>query len=309
MANAGAEVVGGGLAATARRGQPPNWFVPRRQGNSIPRCSSPRPVLVERVRGGDSARRGRPGHVFNLARVPPDADPGVLAKIVELVHAEGAASRAEARRGWWRMARVVVVGGGISGLVAARDAGPLRPRCDPRERGSAGAARSPPPCWMASGWTPVLRRCWLAGWRQSPSSTPSACLTVKFTRATQNPSCWLADDCTPMPRSVGGVPTDLAQLGRLLSAEGLSRAQHEPTRSAGPTDVAIGTLVDERLGPEVTDRLVEPLLSGFMRAMRVSFSFAAVSSALYLKARTGGHWSSTPGPLRTPHRRGRSLLA
>src|SRR4029453_5379212 len=40
----------------------------------------------------------RAGHIFNLGHgVPPDADPAVLASIVELVHNEGAQLRREAR--------------------------------------------------------------------------------------------------------------------------------------------------------------------------------------------------------------------
>ena len=92
----------------------------------------------------------------------------------------------------------------------------------------------------------------------------------------------------PMPRSVSGVPTDLDQLSGLLSPEGLSRARAEPRDSAGPAgDVAIGTLVDQRLGPEVTDKLVEPLLGGVYAGHARHLSLA-VSLALFLKASTGG---------------------
>ena len=92
-----------------------------------------------------------------------------------------------------------------------------------------------------------------------------------------------------MPRSVSGVPTDLDQLGGLLSPEGLSRARAEPRDSADPAgDVAIGTLVDKRLGPEVTDKLVEPLLGGVYAGHARDLSFAAVSLGLYLKASAGG---------------------
>ena len=46
------------------------------------------------VRSGAAA----PGHIFNLGHgVPPNADPAVLARIVDLVHAEGPQLRAEAR--------------------------------------------------------------------------------------------------------------------------------------------------------------------------------------------------------------------
>jgi uroporphyrinogen decarboxylase len=55
-------------------------------------------VLSERIREVITSGAVAPGHVFNLGHgVPPDADPGVLAKVVELVHTEGAQLRREAR--------------------------------------------------------------------------------------------------------------------------------------------------------------------------------------------------------------------
>ncbi|HZA30453.1 MAG TPA: uroporphyrinogen decarboxylase [Propionibacteriaceae bacterium] len=99
MADAGAEVVGVDwrlpLAEASRRIGPSHAV----QGNLDPALlGSPWPVLAERVREVIRSGAAAPGHVFNLGHgVPPDADPGVLAKIVDLVHAEGPALRAEAR--------------------------------------------------------------------------------------------------------------------------------------------------------------------------------------------------------------------
>jgi uroporphyrinogen decarboxylase len=69
------------------------------QGNLDPAVlSAPWSVLSERVREVITSGAVAPGHVFNLGHgVPPDADPGVLAKVVELVHTEGAQLRHEAR--------------------------------------------------------------------------------------------------------------------------------------------------------------------------------------------------------------------
>jgi len=99
MADAGAEVVGVDwrlpLAEASRRIGPSHAV----QGNLDPALlGSPWPVLAERVREVIRSGAAAPGHVFNLGHgVPPDADPDVLAKIVDLVHAEGPALRAEAR--------------------------------------------------------------------------------------------------------------------------------------------------------------------------------------------------------------------
>jgi uroporphyrinogen decarboxylase len=99
MGAAGAEVIGVDwrlpLAEASRR-------VGHRyalQGNLDPALlSAPWSVLSERVREVIASGAVAPGHVFNLGHgVPPDANPGVLAMIVELVHSEGAQLRCEAR--------------------------------------------------------------------------------------------------------------------------------------------------------------------------------------------------------------------
>jgi uroporphyrinogen decarboxylase len=62
------------------------------QGNLDPAVLHAPPAVVEAATA-DVLRRGRaaPGHVFNLGHgVTPDADPDVLARIVELVHRTGA---------------------------------------------------------------------------------------------------------------------------------------------------------------------------------------------------------------------------
>ena len=99
MAEAGADVVGVDwrvslAAASGRLGD--SYAV---QGNLDPAyLSAPWQVLVERVRDVVRSGAAAPGHVFNLGHgVPPDTDPDILARIVEVVQAEGAELRAEAR--------------------------------------------------------------------------------------------------------------------------------------------------------------------------------------------------------------------
>jgi len=99
MADAGAEVVGVdwrlSIAEASRRIGPSHAV----QGNLDPALlGAPWPVLAERVREVIRSGAATPGHIFNLGHgVPPDADPEVLARIVDLVHAEGPGLRAEAR--------------------------------------------------------------------------------------------------------------------------------------------------------------------------------------------------------------------
>ncbi|MEP7737982.1 protoporphyrinogen oxidase [Nocardioides sp. 31GB23] len=87
---------------------------------------------------------------------------------------------------------------------------------------------------------------------------------------------WTGGSLRPLPRSLMGVPLDLDQLeaSGVLDDEALARVRAEP--SLPPTDVgddlSVGDLVDARLGPAVTDLLVEPLLGGVYagRARRIS---------------------------------------
>ena len=93
-----------------------------------------------------------------------------------------------------------------------------------------------------------------------------------------------------LPPSLLGVPTDLSQLTGLLSGEGLRWAESEPERPAPAFDhdVAIGRFVDERFGTEVTDRLLEPLLGGVYAGHARRLSFEAVTPELFQRAKRGG---------------------
>jgi protoporphyrinogen/coproporphyrinogen III oxidase len=187
------------------------------------------------------------------------------------------------------MARVVVVGGGISGLVAARKL---------THSGLDVIIAEAGPAWGGKIASTLLDGVRLdTGAEALLARRPEAVALIDSLRLSDRrvhpsdarPNLLVGGKLHSMPRSVSGVPTDLDHLGDLLSPEGLSRARAEPRDSAGPGgDVAIGTLVDTRLGPEVTDKLVEPLLGGVYAGHARDLSFAAVSLALYLKARTGG---------------------
>ena len=64
-----------------------------------------------------------------------------------------------------------------------------------------------------------------------------------------------------------GVPIDLKALAEsgIVSRSGIARARLDlllPATRLDGQDVSVGWLVEERLGREVVDRLVEPLLGG-----------------------------------------------
>ena len=88
MGEAGAEVVG--VDFRVPLGEATRRIGPQRavQGNLDPALLfAPPQVLDERVKATVEAGRAAPGHVFNLGHgVPPNADPGQLQRVVDLVH-------------------------------------------------------------------------------------------------------------------------------------------------------------------------------------------------------------------------------
>jgi oxygen-dependent protoporphyrinogen oxidase len=86
-----------------------------------------------------------------------------------------------------------------------------------------------------------------------------------------------------------GVPADPAELAAtgILSAAGLARATAEGTLPAAgldaagqPADVSVAEAVGSRFGPELVDRLVDPLLGGVYAGRCDDLSFQATLPAL-----------------------------
>lgn len=164
--------------------------------------------------------------------------------------------------------RVVVVGGGVAGLTAARDL--------------VAAGHSVLVLEAATQTGGKLRRADLAGigvdvgaeamLNRRPEGVDLARelhLPVEHP-AVVSSRIWTRGSLRALPRSLMGVPLDLDALARsgVLSEEGLARVRREPDLPADEdladpgSDITVGVLVDRRFGPEVTDRLVEPLLGG-----------------------------------------------
>lgn len=104
---------------------------------------------------------------------------------------------------------------------------------------------------------------------------------------------WTRGRLRPLPGGqVMGVPGDLERLAaaEVLSPEGLARVGREaelPPAEPGE-DVAIGAFVAERLGAEVTDRLVEPLLGGVYAGDAYRLSMRAAVPQLFAALRAEG---------------------
>jgi len=186
--------------------------------------------------------------------------------------------------------RIVVVGGGITGLSAARllaldgldvivleaaerSGGKLSPLVLNDVRLDAGAesilARRPEGVDLVAALGLVDH--------------------LVHTTAAQ-PQLLLGGQLHALPPSLLGVPTDLSQLTGLLSEGGLRVAASEPERPAPAFDhdVAIGRFVDARFGAEVTDRLLEPLLGGVYAGDARLLSFEAVAPELFQRVKRGG---------------------
>ncbi|MDH6625662.1 oxygen-dependent protoporphyrinogen oxidase [Streptomyces sp. LBL] len=107
--------------------------------------------------------------------------------------------------------------------------------------------------------------------------------------ATATASLWTRGALRPMPKGhVMGVPGTASALAGVLSEEGLARIERDadlPRTEVGD-DVAVGEYVAARLGREVVDRLVEPLLGGVYAGDAYRISLRSAVPQLYQAALT-----------------------
>lgn len=186
----------------------------------------------------------------------------------------------------------VVVGGGIAGLAAARQLS-MTGRQVVLLEGSArlggkiaGGRLGRSDLRVDTGAESVLVRR-----PEAPALVSSLGLDARLVHpTTAKPRVFVDGRAAEVPPSAMGVPGDIEALAGLLSPAGLERARQEPGLPAPALadDVAIGELVDARFGPEVTDRLLEPLLGGVYAGHARRLSFAAVNASLYERVRAGG---------------------
>jgi protoporphyrinogen/coproporphyrinogen III oxidase len=96
---------------------------------------------------------------------------------------------------------------------------------------------------------------------------------------------WTRGTFRSLPRrQFMGVPGDLGELARseIVSPKGLARAREDATLppTKRTADVAVASYVGARFGPEVVDRLVEPLLGGVYAGRPEQLSYEATLPAL-----------------------------
>jgi protoporphyrinogen/coproporphyrinogen III oxidase len=235
------------------------------------------------------------GNTTGKASMPPASGTGQSAASATLEGMEATNARPH----------VVIVGGGISGLAAAfslRDE-PVRvtmlegsPRLGGKlsVSGIAGVAvdEGAEALLVARPeGTALIAEAGLGDQRTAPGPTSSAIWTLGALR--------------PLPRrQFMGVPSDLAELARsgVLSREGVARAGQDlelpPTARTG--DVSVAGYVGARLGGEVVDRLVDPLLGGVYAGRSAELSFDATLPALAAASRRHRSLAEAAGSLLPP---------
>jgi oxygen-dependent protoporphyrinogen oxidase len=183
------------------------------------------------------------------------------------------------------MSRLVVVGAGITGLTAAWEWRRTHPddeivvlEAGPRIGGKLDridlAGR-----WYDTGPEAVLARVPEAVELIEALGLADQLVPAQTTQA----SVVLPEGRFPLPAgTLQGVPTTADGLDGVLTPAGVERLRAEaelpPLHLAG--DVSVGGLLRERLGDEVVDRLVEPLLGGVYAGRPDDLSLAATMPAL-----------------------------
>ncbi|SNC60474.1 oxygen-dependent protoporphyrinogen oxidase [Kytococcus aerolatus] len=198
---------------------------------------------------------------------------------------------------------VIVVGGGISGLVAARSlvvehgvpaeqvtlleaservGGVLHRReiaGNPVDVGAESVLTTRPEA------TALLAELGLDGELRRPTGVPA--------------SVWTRGALHPVPRgTLMGIPGDPSGLAGLLTPAEVERAddrgrEHTPVTG----DLSLGELVEERLGAAVVDRLLEPLLGGVYAGQARRLSARACLPRVHEAASAGASLTATVAEL------------
>jgi oxygen-dependent protoporphyrinogen oxidase len=184
---------------------------------------------------------------------------------------------------------VVVVGGGITGLVAAREAAKAgadvtlvepdvlggKVRSSSFDGGVLDEAADAFLARVPEG-VDLCRELGIAGDLVSPRA--------------RRARVWSRGELRLLPEAqVLGVPTDLDELtaSGILSDEGLARVQQAPPLVSPADDPTIGSVMRAHLGDEAAERLVDPLVGGINAGDTDALSLAATVPQLDAAVRSG----------------------
>lgn len=102
--------------------------------------------------------------------------------------------------------------------------------------------------------------------------------------AGRSPALFSGGRLQPLPRNqVFGIPGDAGELGELLDSDVIQRIAAEPENPAPwqvGQDVSVGELVAARFGRSAVDRLVDPMLGGVYAASADALGLRAVAPAV-----------------------------
>ncbi|MFI6292201.1 protoporphyrinogen oxidase [Nonomuraea sp. NPDC050790] len=191
-------------------------------------------------------------------------------------------------------AHVVIVGGGISGLAAAwhlRQSGGERVKVtvlegSPRIGGKLHASE------VAGVMVDAGAEAMLARRPEGKDLAKAVGLGDELvTPGTTSASVYSRGALRPLPKGqVMGVPADLTELARsgIISPAGLLRVPLDQVLPATlvRTDVSVAAYIRARMGEEVLDRLVEPLLGGVYAGRSDMLSLEATMPSIAIAART-----------------------
>ncbi|MER7606829.1 protoporphyrinogen oxidase [Nocardioides sp. NPDC127503] len=185
--------------------------------------------------------------------------------------------------------RVIVVGAGIAGLTAARDLSLKGHRVTVLEASDrvGGKIRGES---VAGQTVDVGAEAMLNRRPEGVSLARELGLDVVHPTDAKS-SIWSRGALRPIPRSIMGVPLDLAALesSGLLSEETLEVVRREPTLPPAKTDedISVGDFIASRFGDETADRLAEPLLAGVYAGHARAISVKAAAPQLFMLAEKG----------------------
>ncbi|RBP63990.1 oxygen-dependent protoporphyrinogen oxidase [Brevibacterium sanguinis] len=185
--------------------------------------------------------------------------------------------------------RVAVIGGGVSGLVAAHRLAPHHEvtLVEASER-LGGCLRSTDlggafPAGLDVGAEASLHRR-----RETRELAAELGLPPEFPSTAHSSQILARGRLHTIPRrTVMGVPAAPADLTDLLGAVGAERVAAEVLTPPIADDVSLGGFLAARLGDDLVDTLVDPLLGGVYAGRCRDLSLAATVPALLLAARAG----------------------
>lgn len=191
---------------------------------------------------------------------------------------------------------VIVIGGGIAGLTAARDVLVALPEAqvvvlDASDRVGGKVRREE----VGGHLVDVGAEAMLAVRPEAVDLVGElADASDVVTPTTTSARVWSRDGLHPLPRTRIGVPFADSVVAGLLTADEESRMRAESPAPSVDGDISVGDYVGGRLGSAVVDRLVEPLLGGVYAGQSRRLSLRATMPAVWATALEGGSLLTPP---------------